>query len=242
MRTCEELAERVIARRDAYFEKQRKTRKTAARIGGCTLALALLIAAGAWRAGAFAPEPAVESQLPDALEPETDRPQTEPPDIETSDPTDPEDIRPVPDDGPAAPERVTVTGFDDGGVAACYVAPENGQVNLSVPLRGALDYYGDDALYQLAPHFFRDGTLVDPSDPELQEPAELLAAAGYSIEYGTNVLDGQERGFWTLELTGRDLRVFTAPEGWGLMLFLRDEWAYSRDSNLSTGEFVPPEE
>ena len=50
------------------------------------------------------------------------------------------------------------------------------------------------------------------------ELVEQLRAEGYSCEYSEtapNVV--------TLTLTGSEIREFTAPDGWGLMLFLRDE-------------------
>lgn len=210
MRTYEELAERVLVRRNEYFKKQKETR----RIAGTAVVGCLVLAVVVW-AGARPPQAMEVPRNPEVY------PSVEPvePSLPATDGASTQPTEPVTQTGPAVSLPSTVvTGYGPGGGVACYAAPKNGDVNFSIPLRDALNAYDDEAQYVILPDFFRDSELKPASDPEVLELVEQLCAEGYSCEYSAAA-----PAVVTLTLTGPEIREFTAPDGWGLMLFLRDE-------------------
>lgn len=107
---------------------------------------------------------------------------------------------------------------------ACYVAPKNGEVNLSVPLREAMDEYGDGARYRVVVDLFRDEQPLPAEGFEAHDEIDRLAALGYSsgLEsyYDHGVL---ENAYFTLHATRGQLKSFAASGEYGYMLFLYAE-------------------
>ncbi len=207
MRTYDELAERVLARRNEYFKKQKEQRRIT-----CTAAVSCLILAAAVWAGARLPHAANVSRDP-AVDPTVE------PSLPATDDAPDRQTGPVTQPGPAVtPPSTFVTGYGPGGGSTCYAAPENGDVNLSIPLRDALEAYGDGVQYVIFPDFFLDGHPKPTSSPEVLELIEQLCAEGYSCGHSATTPD-----IITLNLTASEIRAFTAPDGWGLMFFLLDE-------------------
>ena len=193
-----------------------------------------------------APLPTEETPvtLPAILPPaetETEEPETEPREIETVPPyilTEPPEQSMDPEPGTAVegvflprPEGETVTvcpplpmisGYGDGS-EACYKAPENGEVGWSVPLRGAVEEYGDGANYRVFVDLFKDGQPVPQDSDEAERERERLASLGYTVATETvRETDGAEFTYFTLHVFREKLEALD-PGDYGYMLFLYNE-------------------
>lgn len=163
MRTYDDLAERVLVRRNEYFKKQKEQRRIAA-----TAAVGCLVLAVAVWAGARLPQTANVSRDPQVY-PGIDPIEPSPPSTDDA-PT--QQTGPVTQTDPAVTSPFNVvTGYGPGGGSTCYAAPKNGDVNLSIPLRDALEYYGDQAQYVIPPTF---SVTVTPSPPPPRGVWELI--------------------------------------------------------------------
>ncbi len=122
----------------------------------------------------------------------------------------------------ANPPIPMIAGYGDGS-EACYKAPDNGEVCRSVPLRGAVEEYGDRAKYRVFVDLFRDGQPVPQDSEEAQQERERLASLGYIVATETVFENGERVGtFFTLHATREELEALD-PGGYGYMLFLYHE-------------------
>lgn len=107
---------------------------------------------------------------------------------------------------------------------ACYAAPKNGEVNLSVPLREAMKEYGDNARYRVVVDRFRNEQPLDPTGDEVEAEMDRLAAVGIVSAY-ERVYDHEEleRAYFTIHATRYELEHFPPSDDYGYMLFLYAE-------------------
>lgn len=106
---------------------------------------------------------------------------------------------------------------------ACYAPPKNGEVGLSMPLRGVIAENGDSARYRVVVDLFRDGQPLDADSGEAAAERERLAELGYTVAYETAYdHGGQVSAYFTLHATRDQLDTLPAG-GYGYMLFLYGE-------------------
>ncbi len=106
---------------------------------------------------------------------------------------------------------------------ACYVAPKNGEVNRSMPLRGAMEDYGDSVRYRVAVDLFRDEQPLAADSAEAGEERERLAALGYTVAYETVYYHEKPvNAYFTLHATRDELNALPAGD-YGYMLYLYGE-------------------
>ena len=108
----------------------------------------------------------------------------------------------------------------------CYVAPKNGEIGYSEPLRAAMKEYGDKVVYRIFVDLFADEKQLALDDPE--DAAALLrdVAGGQNITTAIETYtdaEGMEHIYPTMHATYEQLQNFTADEAHGWMLFLYDE-------------------
>lgn len=119
---------------------------------------------------------------------------------------------------------VPMIEYYETGREACYAAPKNGEVGISISLRGAMDEYGDDARYRVVVDLFRDEERLLSEGFEAHDEIDRLAALGYisGLEsyYDQGVL---ENAYFTLHATYDQLKSFAASDDYGYMLFLYAE-------------------
>ncbi len=109
----------------------------------------------------------------------------------------------------------------------CYAVPKNGEVNMSMPLRKAMEAYGDEALYRVWIDVFAGEKQLDPASAEMAEVMSALSrdhGLTTAIETFTDA-DGSEHLYPTLHLTFEQLQNFPPDADYGYMLFLFDERA-----------------
>lgn len=137
----------------------------------------------------------------------------------------------IPDGG--TPIQIT-TVIDDFGTDADtnYDIPENGSVMHSIPLDGALEYYGDkdengnDIQYYIEVHFFKDGERVDAGDLIIREDEwNRISATGVQCEFMTSSEDWGETHthYFLLMLTKEEVESFVPSDDLGYMFYLVDE-------------------
>lgn len=106
---------------------------------------------------------------------------------------------------------------------ACYVAPKNGEVNRSLPLRSAMEEYGESVRYRVVVDLFRDEQPLAADSAEAERERERLAALGYTVAYEQVFDHGQpEAAYFTLHATRDELNALPAG-AYGYMLFLYGE-------------------
>ena len=126
--------------------------------------------------------------------------------------------------GTAATPVIPMVESYETGVDACYAAPKNGEVNLSVPLREAMNEYGDNARYRVVVDRFQNEQPLDPAGDEIEAEMDRLAAVGivnaYERFYDHDVL---ERAYFTIHASRYELEHFPPSDDYGYMLFLYGE-------------------
>lgn len=122
-----------------------------------------------------------------------------------------------PEEAPFYTASTLVESYESDQRDACYVVPEAGASNYSVPLRDAMAEYGETALYHVVVDIFEDGAEkpLEANDPEVAELLEDLQR-GYGIETSLEPCP-------SLYATYEQLQNFPADEDHGWMLFLFDE-------------------
>ena len=115
---------------------------------------------------------------------------------------------------------------------ACYVTPKDGEVNYSVPLREAMEEYGDSTRYRVVVDLFRGESQLPADGAEVRAEIDRLAALGYTVAY-ERVYEQQElkNAYFTLHASYDELAHFQADDGCGYMLFLYAERVKSSDPN-----------
>ena len=138
-----------------------------------------------------------------------------------------------PDNGAAEiPMTPMIEAYKTDG-AACYVAPKNGEVGRSVPLRGAMDEYGDGARYRVVVDLFRDEQPLPAEGFEAHDEIDRLAALGYTSGLESYFDHGVlENAYFTIHATYDQLVNFAASADYGYMLYLYAERVPDYDPDL----------
>ena len=109
-----------------------------------------------------------------------------------------------------------------GSTAACYAAPKKGEINMSIPLRNAIEEYGNGVLYRVVIDIFdASGQIFDKN--VFSSEADRLFKLGYTCAI-EEINDGNEtRTLFTMHATAEQLESFTVNPDYGYMMFLYDE-------------------
>lgn len=109
-------------------------------------------------------------------------------------------------------------------VDSCFTVPKNGEVVISIPLREAMEEYGDNARYRVVVDRFQNEQPMDPTGDEIEAEINRLAAVGivnaYERIYDHDVL---ERAYFTIHASRYELEHFPPSDAYGYMLFLYAE-------------------
>ena len=247
MKSYEEIAASALERGREYETRMKAKRRTAGRVCLCSFAAVALIGLGAWQFGgpegmdAVLVGSAVSTSNP-VSDRETSPTPTDPPETGAEagnlplDETDPATTQPRETGGEAGGFCLPVGGGEEmtepmpvissygDGAEVCYAAPQNGQIFRSIPLSGAMNEYGDTVRYNVRVDVFKNGEPLDLSSPEVFKMAADFFSAQDIISCIEDYFDGQEHHYTlSIHASFAQLQKLTPPEGYGFMLFLRDE-------------------
>lgn len=105
----------------------------------------------------------------------------------------------------------------------CYAAPENGEVFCSVPLKHAMEEYGDGVLYRVVVDLFCDGEEIRPESGEAKLAMEGVIELGYTVLWENCDNGGEVRRYYILHATRQQLTEFDAGEEYGYVIRFFDE-------------------
>lgn len=246
MRNYREVADRVLARSDQIRARRRRRARWLTSLGAAGACLALLLVWKPWALAQseaqFTPDQMMQPGQTDVVGPSqepqdprnTGTTQTAPQSqTETGAPPSSSEgpsaiggpmIGPGDPSFPQDEPMEMIASFGQGGQsAACYAAPENGQVGYSIPLRGAMEEYGQSRRYQVYVDVFVDGVQQPQDGAWVQGEMDRLFGLGYIVAYET-YFDGQQNHYaFTLHASWEQLANFPAAAGYGYFFFLYRE-------------------
>lgn len=222
MKTYNEMAQRVLERRDNYILEQKKKRKNITK-AVISLGCVCLIAALGFTISTFGtnivPELPVDNNTESSSITETTAENTG----TVNGPFSPAG-RPDTDDGTYREPVTMISSFPEAGVG-CYIAPKNGEDVISIALNQAMEKYGDSVIYQVALAFLKDEkTLTKQSDIDLEKEQERLSALGYIVALETFTdSDGSVSRCLSLHAKANQIKNFKPSDEYGYMLWLYEE-------------------
>lgn len=118
--------------------------------------------------------------------------------------------------------------MDDGiedGIAVCYMAPDNGTYGYSMPLKKAMEEYGDTVKYRVVVEVFSDNQILEADSEAVEKERKRLAQLeDYIVAFEQyKHSDGTKNSYFTLHAEQEQLINFAANEDYGYMLWLYDE-------------------
>lgn len=217
MKTYKEIAAALFDRRDAYYARRVKRRKTALAVvsGVCCVGLAVLLGFGLRQdAGTI---PAAGSSEGTVTAPDT--PSAVSGGYGAADTEN--GIMQRPGEDSTVSYIPMISAYE--GEGASYMSPENGRVHRSIPLDGAMNAYGDSARYNVRINVFRDQQLLAADSAEVRSEIERLAALGYTTVFQTYDDGTSEHYTFSCHATREQLLAFPANAEYGYFLYLYDE-------------------
>lgn len=118
-------------------------------------------------------------------------------------------------------------GIEDGiedGIAVCYMAPDNGTYSYSMPLKKAMEEYGDTVKYRVVVDVFSDNQILDADSEAVEKERKRLGKLDYIVSFEQYRHYGViTNSYFTLHAEQEQLINFAANEDYGYMLWLYDE-------------------
>lgn len=241
MKNSDEMVNSLLERRDRYVIEQKRKRRMITRTATsmCCVCLVILLGFGMWQGGMFDTTSLItagdstnigEKDYSEPNESNTDA------DAQLSNNNDDLSIassdtaiagvnHPYGDDyGPDENVKTMISSFDVNGTpSTSYAAPENGKFSFSIPLREAMNEYGDSVLYRVVVDIFSNKEQLSSDSSQVQDECERLSNLGYIVAYET-IFDGESYHYYfTLHATYDKLKKFIADENYGYFMFLYDE-------------------
>ena len=240
MKNCDEMVNSLLERRDQYVTEQKRKRKVITRTvtSMCCVCLVAFLGFGMWRDGMF--DTTLPATLNDSINiGEKDYINTDEldanVDTETtkndsnlsndSSATSNGDVAYFPNNySPNGNEKTMISSFDVNGTpSASYETPENSKFYFSIPLRDAMNEYGDSVMYRVFVDVFNNKEQLASNSSQVKEECERLSNIGYIVAYET-YFDGESYHYYfTLHATYDELIEFVANENYGYFMFLYDE-------------------
>lgn len=240
MKNCDEMVNSLLERRDRYVAEQKRKRAVITRsvTSVCGVCLVALLGFGVWN-GTFEKMPPVNPDNSVAVGQKENSEHSEHTSIAQAPETDNTDTDSnsfgIADVGnypnnyiPNGNEKTMISSYDGNEMLSepCYAVPENGKFYFSVPLRHAMDAYGDRVKYRVVVDVFTDRELLSPDSSQVQDERERLSDNGYIVAYETYFDGESNHNYFTLHATYEELISFQANAGYGYFMFLYDERGY----------------
>ena len=212
MKTCEEKANCVFARiaeeKEVRRVRSQKIKRAAVPAWGLCLAAALGF--GAWQSGI--PGQAPDTAMTGAPEGGAYVSNLDGGTYEREEKTD---------------GTIPVISYFEGDGEESYKAPHDGEVNMSTPLKKAIDAYGDSVNYHVIVQVLKDGQPFDINSTELQAEMDRLNAMGCTVAF-----DNMSSYGFPLLISMKQIQSLFSDENYGYMLFLYGEFGGETPSQV----------
>lgn len=215
MKDYKEIADNVLRRSEEILANKRRRRRIGTRVSALAVCFCLtaLIGLGVWQIGSPPmnlnthvsqqdPSASAATETPDEIGSQSNRSE-EPGEVNSN------FTASIPEDLPI------LSSYGENMAAASYATPKNGACGFSIPLRGAIDEYGDQVLYKAIVHVFADQQALEPYSQEARKEINRLLAYGYTVHL--------EKTSLVLYATQAQLANFPANESYGYFFFLYGE-------------------
>ncbi len=129
------------------------------------------------------------------------------------------------EENPEVPMTQMITYYETDGTGS-YSTPKNGDLGLSIPLKEAMKHYGktDQVQYRIVIDLFADGQQLDPTGDEAVAEIDRLGELGYRTGLERCYQDGVLTGaVLTLHAFYDEIQSLPLSGEYGYMLFLHDE-------------------
>lgn len=217
MKNCDEMVNSLLERREQYVIKQKRKRTMITRTATsmCCVCLVALLGFGMWQGGMLELNPNAEAQT---SKKDADLSNDSSATVNGSVGNHPDNYSP---DGSG---KTMISSFDlNGTPSASYATPENGSFGFSIPLREAMNEYGDSVLYHVVVDVFSDKDQLSSDSSQVQDECERLSNIGYVVAYET-FFDGESYHYYfTLHAAYDELTEFITNENYGYFMFLYNE-------------------
>lgn len=256
MKNCDEMVNSLLERRDQYAAEQKRKRKVITRTvtSMCCMCLVILLSFGMCQIGMFDKTPPVTlddsinigekdyinpDELNDNAQENTNNQTSETVNNDSSATSNIDGGNYPNNYSPNGDEKTIISSFNvNGTLSASYATPENGKFHFSIPLREAMNEYGDTVLYRVVIDVFSGKEQLSSDSTQVQDECERLSNIGYVVAYET-IFDGETYHYYfTLHATYDELTEFVANESYGYFMFLYDERVESTvESPISSNGF-----
>jgi len=233
MKNCDEMVNNLFERREQYVAEQKRKRKIITLMASsvCCLCLVSLMGVGVWQSGWFNVEPQVslnDSTIigeKDYIDPvDNTKPQVN---GDVSNVVLPQSDNPTFSGESGQDSLIEWQGkiiLDyDVGIAASYATPDNNNFGISIPLRSAIEEYGDAARYMVVVDIFKDKEQVSTDKSLLEAEMMRLEKLGYNVIIEVNDLDTEPIYYLEIQASKEQLENFACNEDYGYFFFGRSE-------------------
>ena len=236
MKSYEEMS-REVFRRIREYEAEKKRKKAAViRVSAITfpVLLAAFAGMGLWKNGVLTP-PKKQQLIADSELSETDMTSSAAVETETISPTENITENTTSADTPvqhgffqgvadnsSQPEPRKMISSYPSYVEASYSVPEKSCFGITIPLREALEEYGNEPLYRVIVQIFKDKESVTDLQI-LNAEAERLFNLGYTPAVETFNNSSGQHNWLTLHAEAEQINNFAAGEDYSYFLLLYDE-------------------
>lgn len=234
MKSCDDMVNSLLERREQYAAKQKHKRKVIIRtVSVSCICLVALLSFGVWQSGILKETlPAIigENGCTDSNETNGS---TNSQSFQTGNAVTGSDssgaanadVGNYPSNYiPDGKEQTLISSFDVSGIpSASYAVPENGEFGFSIPLREAMNKYGNSVLYRVIIDVFSDKEQLSPDSSQVKEECDRLSNRGYTVAYEI-YFDGESYHYYfTVHATYEQLSSFAASKEYGYFMLLYDE-------------------
>lgn len=117
--------------------------------------------------------------------------------------------------------KKVISSYESGDATACYKSVDNGSCKYSIPLRNAMEKYGDTVLYKVVVDVFSNNDVLETNSEIVKSEIERLSEIGYTAELEQDM----EHSYFVLCAAQEQLVNFAVQENYGYLFYLYEERA-----------------
>lgn len=140
---------------------------------------------------------------------------------------DTESLTEVPDNAESDLSEImtVISAYGGEGSSASYKSPDNGHCIYSIPLKKAMEEYGDMVLYKVVVDVFSNNNMLESNSEAVKNEIERFDEIDYTVDF-EHYNDGtMDHYYFILYATQEQLINFARNNNYGYMFWLYDERA-----------------